>query len=96
MKNESKGGDIVDVLGGGGYSHTWDLGLVGWFHSDDPRFGDFQSKMRLNPCFMPHHDSIDPLFCRKKISLSLSHLVTETLGPKIGLIFHLNVLFNSF
>ncbi len=31
-----------------------------------------------------------------KIGLSLSHLVPEILGPKFGLIFHQNVLFNRF
>ncbi len=34
-------------------------------------------------------------FC-KKICLSLSHLVPEILGPKVGLIFHHYVLFNRF
>ncbi len=42
------------------------------------------------------YDLIDALFLQKKISLSLSHLVLEILGLKIGLIFHQNVLFNSF
>ncbi len=32
----------------------------------------------------------------EKIGLSLSHLVPEIHGPKVGLIFHQNVLFNSF
>ncbi len=32
----------------------------------------------------------------EKIGLSLSHLVPEILGPKFGLIFHQNVLFNRF
>ncbi len=37
-----------------------------------------------------------PLFLQKKIGFSLSHLVPEILGPKVGLIFHQNVLFNRF
>ncbi len=37
-----------------------------------------------------------PLSAEKKIGLSLSHLVPEILGPKFGLIFHQNVLFNRF
>ncbi len=35
-------------------------------------------------------------FSAEKISLSLSHLVPEILGPKVGIIFHQNVLFNRF
>ncbi len=35
------------------------------------------------------------IFCRK-ISLSLSHLVPEILGPKMDLIFHQNLFFNRF
>ncbi len=41
--------------------------------------------MQLGPYFMPQFDLIDPL--------SLSHLVPEILGPKLGLMFHQNVLF---
>ncbi len=37
-----------------------------------------------------------PLLSTETISLSLSHLVPEILGPKVGVIFHQNVLFNSF
>ncbi len=45
---------------------------------------------------MPHHNLIEPLpLSAEKIGLSLSHLVPEILGPKVGLIFHQNVLFNS-
>ncbi len=32
----------------------------------------------------------------EKIGLSLSHLVPEILGPKVGLIFHQNVFVNRF
>ncbi len=32
----------------------------------------------------------------EKIGSSLSHLLSEILGPKGDLIFHQNVLFNSF
>ncbi len=39
---------------------------------------------------------LTPSFCRKKIGLSLPHLVPEILGPKVGLIFHQNVFFNRF
>ncbi len=37
-----------------------------------------------------------PTLSAEKIGLSLSHLVTDIFGPKIGQIFHQNVLFNSF
>ncbi len=46
--------------------------------------------------FMPNHDLIDPFILQKKIGLSLSHLIPDILGPKLGLIFHQNVLFNTF
>ncbi len=45
---------------------------------------------------MLQHYLIDTLFLQKKIGLSLSHLVPEILGPKVGLVFHKNVLFNRF
>ncbi len=48
------------------------------------------------PYCMLQLDLIDPLFLQKKIRLSLSHLVIEILGPRLGLIFHQNALFNSF
>ncbi len=44
--------------------------------------------IRLGPYFIP--------LSEEKIGLSLSHLVPEILGPKFGLIFHQNVLFNRF
>ncbi len=50
----------------------------------------------LGPYFIPQHNPIDPFFLQKKISLSLSHLVSEILGPKVGLIFHPNVWVNRF
>ncbi len=37
-----------------------------------------------------------PPLSAKKIGLPLSHLVPEILRPKIGLLFHQNVLFNRF
>ncbi len=37
-----------------------------------------------------------PPLSAEKIGFSLSHLVLEILGPKVGLIFHQNVLFNRF
>ncbi len=40
----------------------------------------------IGPYFMPYHDPTDPIFLQKKISLSLSHVVPEILGPKVGLI----------
>ncbi len=39
---------------------------------------------------------INPLFLQKKIGLFLTHLVPEILGLKVALLFHQNVLFNSF
>ncbi len=58
----------------GGYSHTW-----AWY-------GD---SAVMTPVFeiYPHHELIDPLIVHKTIGLSLSHLVPEILGPKVGLIF---------
>ncbi len=56
----------------------------------------FGISIRLGPYFIPQHTPIDPLFLQKKIGLSLSHLIPWILGPKCGLIFHQNVLFNRF
>ncbi len=60
------------------------FGHGGGFRNDDLHFWDILS----------NHDLIDPLFLKKKISLSLSHLVPEILGAKVGIMFHQNVLFN--
>ncbi len=51
----------------------------------------FENLIQFGPYCMLHHDLIDPLFLQKKISLSLSHLLSQILGPKFGLIFHQNV-----
>ncbi len=59
-----------------------------------PPFWGFS--IRFGPYFIRQHNLIDPLFLQKKICLSLSHLVLEILGPKIGQIFHHNVLFNRY
>ncbi len=53
----------------------------------------FKFSIRLGPYFIPQHNPIDPLFLQKKIGFSLSHLVPEILGPKVGLIFHQNLFF---
>ncbi len=45
---------------------------------------------------VPYYDLIDVLFLQKKIGLSISHLVPKIFEPKVDLIFHQNVLFNSF
>ncbi len=45
---------------------------------------------------MPDHDLIDLPLSVEKIGLSPSYLVPEILGPKVGLIYHQNVLFNIF
>ncbi len=65
------------------------LGMVGKFRCDDPPFWEFS--IRLGPYFIPQQNLIDTLFLQKKIGLSLSHLVPEILGPKIGQFFHQNV-----
>ncbi len=69
------------------------LDMVGRFSGDDPRFGDFQSDWV--PILYLITIRLTPL-SEEKISLSLSHLVPEILGPKFGLIFHQNVLCNIF
>ncbi len=40
--------------------------------------------------------SVLALFLHRKIGFSLLYLVPEIRGPKLGKIFHQNVLFNSF
>ncbi len=46
--------------------------------------------------FYAHLDLIDPLFLQKKIGLSLSHLVPKKMCPKVGVMFHQNLLFDHF
>ncbi len=62
------------------------LGMVGRFRSDDLHFWDFQSDwvpiLYLNTIRLST-EKID-----LSLSTSLSHLVPEILGPKVGLIFH--------
>ncbi len=69
------------------------LGMVRRFSCDDPPF--WGTSIRLGPYFIPPHNPIDTLFLQKN-QLSLSHLVPEILGPKIGLILHQNVLVTIF
>ncbi len=81
-----------------GYSDPWVgilqyLGMVGRFRCEDPCFGNFQSDWDLMLCL--NTIKLNPSFS-SKIGLSLSHLVPEILGPKVGLMFHQNVLFNRF
>ncbi len=80
----SRGGDGTPILG---------LGMVGRLWADDPHFEVF------NPTgshFYASSNSDWPSLSAEKIVLSLSHLVPEIFGPKVGLIFHHNVLFNHF
>ncbi len=69
----------------GGVEHPY-LGMVGRFRGDDPRFGDFQS---IGSLFYNSTESDWPPLSAEKIGLSLSHLVPEILGPKVGLIYML-------
>ncbi len=64
------------------------LGMVGRFHGDDPCFGDLQSEWV--PILYLNMIGLTSSFCRKN-GLSLS---PEILGPKVGIIFHQNTLFN--
>ncbi len=50
----------------------------------------------IGPYFMLHYVLIDPPLSAEKIGLSLSHLVPKISRPKVGLMFHQNVLFNCF
>ncbi len=55
-----------------------------------PVLGDYQDWV---PILYLKKIRLTTSFCRK-ICLSLSHFVPETLEPKFGLRFHQNVLFN--
>ncbi len=81
----------IPYPGGGGVLPY--LGMVGKFRGYDPRFGDFQSDWV--PILYPTQYNW-PTLSTEKIGLSLSHLVQEILGSKVGLIFYQNVLFNRF
>ncbi len=69
------------------------LAMVWRFSSDEPCFWDLRSDWDPISCLLVIW--LTPSFC-KKIGLSLSHFVSEILGPKVGLNFHQNVLFNRF
>ncbi len=69
------------------------LGMVGRLLGDYPRLGGFQSDWV--PIVYLNRIRLTPSFYRK-IGLSLPYLVPGILGPKFGLIFHQNVLFNRF
>ncbi len=58
-------------------------GMVGSFRSDDSRFWDFRSNW-VSILFLTT-TWLTPSIYKKKISLSLSHLVLEKLRPKVGL-----------
>ncbi len=77
------GGGGTPILGHGREVPWW------W-----PPFGGFS--IRLGHYFIPQYNPIDSQFVVKKIGLSLSYLVPEIIGPKVGLIVHQNVLFNRF
>ncbi len=63
----------------------WYLGMVGRFFVET--FDPIGSLIYASTL-------IDHIFLQKKIGLSLSHLVPQI--PNASLIFHQNVLFNSF
>ncbi len=67
-------------------------------HGRDYRFWDLRSDCIPILCLIMIW--LTSSFCRKNqfvfLTLSLSHLVPEILGPKVDLLFHQNVLFNSF
>ncbi len=69
------------------------LGMVGMFSVDDPHFWDFDP---IGSQFHAPSRSDWPSLSAEKIGLSLSHLVSEIFGPKFGLIFQQNWLFNCF
>ncbi len=69
----------------GGYSHTW-----AWYGGSAVMTPFLGFSIRLSPYIIPQHNPIGPLFLQKKT------LFLEILGPKVGLFFHQNVLFNRF
>ncbi len=77
--------------GGGGTIPYWNRG--GNFRSIDPWF--WHVPIPLGPFVCPTRSYWPPLSA-EKIGLSLSHLVPEIIWPKVGLIFHKNLLFDHF
>ncbi len=69
------------------------LGMVGGSAVMTPVFGISNP---IGSLFYTSPQSDWPPLSAEKNSLSLSHLAAEILGPKFGLIFHQNVLFNRF
>ncbi len=66
--------------------------MVGRFCGDDPHVWDIPTGTLL---YTSTQADCPPLSA-EKFGLSLSHLVQEIPGPKVGLIFNQNVLINIF
>ncbi len=67
--------------------------MVGGFCGDDLVFENFDP---IGFLFYASSRSDVPPLSVEIIGLSLLHLVPEILGPKVGLIFHQNVLLKQF
>ncbi len=81
---------VVSTLGG--YYHIWAWREVPWWWP--PFWG---CSIQLGPYFIPQHTLIDYLFLQKKfVCLYCILIVPGILGPKVGLIFHQNVLVIRF
>ncbi len=82
---------LFKLVPGGGGTHILGHGreVPRWW----PPFFRFSIRLGL---FYTSTQSDWPPFSSEKNGLSLSHLVPEILGPKVGIIFHQNVLFNRF
>ncbi len=85
-----KGGTYRTLREGGGVLLY--LSMVWRFRGDDPHSWDFQSDWI--PILYLHTLRITPLSA-EKIGLSPSHLDSEIFEPKVGIIFHQNVLFTE-
>ncbi len=68
------------------------MGMVGIFRGDDL----LEIFYLLGSLFYTSARSDWSPLSAEKNGLSLSHLVSDILGHKVGLLFHQNVLFNSF
>ncbi len=76
---------------GSGHCHTWKW--LGTSTLLTPIFDIFLSHWVPFCCLTW---SYGPLFMQKQISLSLSHLVSEIIWPKVSLFFHKNLSFDTF
>ncbi len=79
---------VMGLIPRGGYSHTWHAREVLWWWPQFLRF--------WIPILCLITVWLTPTYVEEKIIFSVSHLVPEIFGPKVGLLFHQNAFCINF